>query len=139
MFSLLNQFFAMVLVVTATAAAATQPAGVMLTFDALSTPAATTRSGGAPPILAETKRDKTGTSTIPKNTSGSQTAKNKPNASRGSFLAEGKGFEPSTGFPAPDFESSGYCTLTFRYPAIAGFFSLNENVVESEIRGRCTH
>ena len=50
-------------------------------------------------------RDKTGTNSSRKNETGSQTAKSKPNASRVSFGAEGKGFEPSTGFPAPDFES----------------------------------
>ena len=105
MFSLLNQFFAMVLVVTATSVAATRPAGVMLTFDALGVRAAITRTGGPAPILPERDRDKTGTNPFPKNEAGSQMAKNKSNASCGSFLAEGKGFEPSTGFPAPDFES----------------------------------
>src|ERR1700741_2953140 len=37
-------------------------------------------------------RDKPGTSPPPENAKGSQVAKNKPNASRGSFEAEGMGF-----------------------------------------------
>ena len=51
-------------------------------------------------------RDKTGTSPTPENDNGSQVAKIKPNASRGSFEAEGMGFEPTTPFGALDFESS---------------------------------
>jgi hypothetical protein len=34
---------------------------------------------------------------------------NRPLTARSARTAEGKGFEPSTGFPAPDFESSGCC------------------------------
>ena len=63
--------------------------------------------GGASPRNSDAHyRDKTGTITSPRNADCSQWAKNKPNASRGSLEAEGKGFEPSTGFPALDFESS---------------------------------
>ena len=50
-------------------------------------------------------RDKTGTNAVPENNCGSQAVANQPLTSRVSFEAEGKGFEPSTGFPAPDFES----------------------------------
>jgi hypothetical protein len=35
----------------------------------------------------------------------------------GFFLAEGKGFEPSTGCPAPDFELRRNVRLTFDYPS----------------------
>jgi hypothetical protein len=49
-------------------------------------------------------RDKRGTSTTSKNANGPQMAKNKPNASRGSFEAEGMGFEPTTAFAAPHFQ-----------------------------------
>jgi hypothetical protein len=50
-------------------------------------------------------RDKTGTSTSLENNTSSQAIGDQQLASRVSFEAEGKGFEPSTGFPAPDFES----------------------------------
>jgi hypothetical protein len=50
-------------------------------------------------------RDKTGTTTSPENNTGSQSAAIQQLASSVPFVAEGKGFEPSTGFPAPDFES----------------------------------
>jgi hypothetical protein len=51
------------------------------------------------------ERDKTGTTTSPENSTGSQAVAIQELASEVSFEAEGKGFEPSTGFPAPDFES----------------------------------
>jgi hypothetical protein len=82
-------------------------------------------------------RDDTGTSTTPKNNTGSQDAAMQQLASHVSFAAEGKGFEPSTGFPAPDFESSRYCTLTFSCSAIAGFFSVGENAIGAENTVRC--
>ena len=50
-------------------------------------------------------RDKTGTNGCPTNENGSQVAVSSVLASRVSFRAEGKGLEPSTGYPAPDFES----------------------------------
>ena len=50
-------------------------------------------------------RDKTGTTTSPENSTGPQAVAIQQLASRVSFEAEDKGFEPSTGFPAPDFES----------------------------------
>ena len=66
--------------------------------------------GGLPapvwqPETEVANRDKRGTSASFQIESDLQVAKNKPNASRSSFEAEDKGFEPSTGFPAPDFES----------------------------------
>jgi hypothetical protein len=82
-------------------------------------------------------RDETGTSTTPKNNTGSQDAAMQQLASSVSFGAEGKGFEPSTGFPAPDFESSRCAHLRFRYSAIAGFFSVCEMSIEPQIPGRC--
>jgi hypothetical protein len=54
---------------------------------------------------AAANRDKTGTNADAENSTGSQVVGIQPLASRVSFKAEGKGFEPSTGFPAPDFES----------------------------------
>lgn len=49
-------------------------------------------------------RDKTGTSPVPQNDEGSQVAENKPDASCGSFKAEGTRLELATGFPAPHFQ-----------------------------------
>jgi hypothetical protein len=57
------------------------------------------------PICCAANRDKTGTIMSRQNDSGSQMVEVKPFTSRASFTAEGKGFEPSTGCPAPDFES----------------------------------
>ncbi len=51
------------------------------------------------------ERDKTRTSAGPENGKGAQWVKNKPNASRRSLEAEGRGFEPPTPCGAPDFES----------------------------------
>ena len=50
-------------------------------------------------------KDKTGTTMSPENNTGPQVVAMQQLASRVSLEAEGKGFEPSTGFPAPDFES----------------------------------
>ena len=105
MFALLNLYYALVFVVTVTTMTS-QPVAIMCSGSVLGAPAPMTAIALVVPELAGRNRDKTGTSTNPKNTSDSQIAKNKPNASRGSFSAEGKGFEPSTGFPALDFESS---------------------------------
>jgi hypothetical protein len=55
--------------------------------------------------LTDLNRDKTGTSGSVANNVGSQMAAVTPLASRVSFVAEGRGLEPPTGFPAPDFES----------------------------------
>ena len=49
---------------------------------------------------------KTWTTGVQENEEGSQVPANSVLASPVSFRAEGKGFEPSTGCPAPDFESS---------------------------------
>jgi hypothetical protein len=57
-------------------------------------------------ICEVSNRDKTGTSSLPENGHGSQLAKNKPNASRGSFEAEGTGFEPATPCGALHFQCS---------------------------------
>lgn len=50
-------------------------------------------------------RDKTGTTACPGNEAGPQLFSVKAVASRVSFQAEGMGFEPTTPFGAPDFES----------------------------------
>ena len=50
-------------------------------------------------------RDKTWTSEGRKNTHSSQVQPDFALTSRVSFVAEGTGFEPATGFPASDFES----------------------------------
>ena len=49
--------------------------------------------------------DKTWTTRGQERDAGSQVSAITALASHGSFRAEGKGFEPSTGYPAPDFES----------------------------------
>ena len=54
---------------------------------------------------SNTVRLATETKTCPDNNTGSQAVVMQQLASHVSFEAEGKGFEPSTGFPAPDFES----------------------------------
>jgi hypothetical protein len=82
-------------------------------------------------------RDKTGTTTSPENNTGSQGAAVQQLASRVSFEAEGKGFEPSTGFPAPDFESSRCGPLRFSCFAIAGFFRVCENAIGPQKAVRC--
>jgi hypothetical protein len=50
-------------------------------------------------------RDKTGTTACPGNDAGPQHLNYKEVASHVSFQAEGMGFEPTTPFGAPDFES----------------------------------
>ena len=111
MLFLLNQCFTVVLLVSTTTATAGRRDAIVR--------AARARRGGQSPVAAatmltarcaaavmpETGRDKTGTNLLPGNEVGSLPAKNKPLASGFSFEAEDKGFEPSTGFPAPDFES----------------------------------
>src|SRR4051794_15007915 len=106
MFLLLNQCFAMMLAVTVTTVTAPARDAVTFPIAALGAPAAATTATGGSRISAETNRDKTGTNPSPRNGGGSETAKNKPKASGGSFVAEGRGLEPPTAFAAPDFESS---------------------------------
>ncbi len=50
-------------------------------------------------------RDNTGTNGAAEKTGVSQTPVKQVVANRPSFKAEGRGLEPPTGFPAPDFES----------------------------------
>jgi hypothetical protein len=50
-------------------------------------------------------RDKTGTSASPETTNGSRTREISMSASRQDTVAEGMGLEPTTGFPAPEFQS----------------------------------
>jgi len=59
----------------------------------------TGRTAGISPL------DRTWTTGVQENEEGPQVLVSQVLASPGSFLAEGKGFEPSTGCPAPDFES----------------------------------
>ena len=105
MLFLLNQCFTVVLLVSTTTATAGRRDAIV---DSSAVPVAaatmlTARCAAA--VMPETGRDKTGTNLLPGNEVGSLPAKNKPLASGFSFEAEDKGFEPSTGFPAPDFES----------------------------------
>jgi hypothetical protein len=137
MLLLLNQCFALVLVVSSTSTTAAGPAGVVVPCKALSAPTSMTMAGGAVPIRLETNRDKTGTNPLPRNAAASQMAKNMAKAGCISFEAEGKGFEPSTGFPAPDFESSRCCPLGFSYSGIAGFSRFGENAIEPKYAVRC--
>ncbi len=55
--------------------------------------------------LRDTRLDKTGTNRAAKNDNSPQTPVFQALTSCGSLKAEGKGLEPSTGCPAPDFES----------------------------------
>ena len=57
------------------------------------------------PLAKFADRDKTGTTAAPKNSIGSQAVATQPLTSRVSLEAEGMGFEPTTPFGAPDFES----------------------------------
>ena len=57
-------------------------------------------------LLVGTNRDKTGTFDERAEGAGPQVQAISVLASRGNLRAECKGFEPSTGFPAPDFKSS---------------------------------
>jgi hypothetical protein len=80
MFSRLIQCFAMVLVVTVTTVTAARPVAVMIPFAAPGAPATNMMAPGAPPVLAEMNRDKTGTNASPKKERGSLKAENKPKA-----------------------------------------------------------
>jgi hypothetical protein len=66
-------------------------------------------------------RDKSWTNGAPENNVGSQVLVGKALASRVSLEAEGMGFEPTTPFGAPDFESSNDLRLASRYPSIMRF------------------
>jgi hypothetical protein len=105
MLFLLNQCFAVVLFVSTTIATAGRPDVIVESFDVPVAPATMLTARCAAAVIPETARDKTGTNLLPRNEVGSLPAKNKPIARCFSFEAEDKGFEPSTGFPAPDFES----------------------------------
>ena len=61
--------------------------------------------GGAAHSDQVSDRDKTGTESPSENSQSSQKLTIQALASPKIFQAEGKGFEPSTGCPAPDFES----------------------------------
>ena len=63
---------------------------------------------------AEANRDKTGTNPFPQNESGSQSLKNKPDASFRSFQAEGMGLEPTT--PLLGHHISSVAAGQFAYP-----------------------
>jgi len=65
--------------------------------------------------------DKNGTSGASANEQGSQVPIFQDVASLGSIEAEGMGFEPTTPFGAPDFESLNPIHLHFSYPPIACF------------------
>ena len=62
---------------------------------------------GAGGSLGKSPLDKTWTTGGQKNEAGTQVLAIASLTSPMSFQAEGKGFEPSTGCPAPDFESAG--------------------------------
>lgn len=62
-------------------------------------------NGNARPIGEEINRDKTGTSASPQNTIGPQMPNSQALASRMILEAEGMGLEPTTGCPAPEFQS----------------------------------
>jgi len=70
---------------------------------------------GDPPLA------KTWTTGVQKKEPGSHVLVTASLSSHGSFQAEGKGFEPSTGCPAPDFESLSPRQLPFRCPSLARF------------------
>jgi hypothetical protein len=99
--------------VTATLAISSSLAAAMVAGDA---GAAIRGVGPEKSLLA-----KTWTTGVQKNEAGSQVLISAALASRGSFQAEGKGFEPSTGCPAPDFESQNRLQLSFSYPSVACF------------------
>ena len=85
-------------------------------------------------------RDKTGTSGQPENNNGSQAIAIQQLASPVSFAAEDKGFEPSTGFPAPDFESVDNGTALSRLTLVLPITSkdyrdLEETVGDARVTG----
>src|SRR3954468_12373681 len=133
MFSRLIQCFAMVLVVTVTTVTAARPVAVMIPFAAPGAPATNMMAPGAPPVLAEMNRDKTGTNASAKKERGSLIAENKPKASRGSFEAEGRGLEPPTAYAAPDFESGCW---PIRLPSRVEATQLNTNCARAARSGR---
>jgi hypothetical protein len=88
-----------------------------------SNPATAMVAGGAGAEIpgvspGKTFLDRTWTTWGRKNEAGSQVIVVTSLTSPSSFQAEGKGFEPSTGCPAPDFESPGKCKNHGKY---AGF------------------
>jgi hypothetical protein len=85
----------MILLVTVLAASS-NPAAIVATGDA-GAKMPSVGSGAAP--LA-----KTWTTGVQENEPGSQVLAVSSLTSRGSFSAEGTGFEPATGFPAPHFQ-----------------------------------
>jgi len=64
---------------------------------------------------------KTWTTGLQKKEPGSQVLVTASLTNHGSFEAEGKGFEPSTGCPAPDFESQNRLQLPFSYSSVTRF------------------
>jgi len=65
--------------------------------------------------------DKSWTTGWVEKSSGSQVEPEAKLTNRSSFLAEGTGFEPATGFPASDFESCKILSLPFRQPSVGCF------------------
>ena len=68
-------------------------------------PAPARSAAAARTTCEDENRDKTGTSRSLEMTNGSLTREFPTFASRQSSLAEGMGLEPTTGFPAPEFQS----------------------------------